>query len=75
MRNTRTFAATALDGPLCDSVLSATSAAACSACLNVQQNFGLSKISPLQFTLALKRGAWSGPSRMQEYDGKFMQLR
>lgn len=73
--NTRTLVAKALEGPLCDSVLRATSAAACSACLKVEQNFGLSKNSPSKFTFTLNRGAWSGPSLMLEYDGKLMQVR
>lgn len=54
---TRTFAAKALDGPRIASVFRATSAAACSACLRVEQKFGLSKVSPLKLTVALKRGA------------------
>ena len=63
---TNTLAANALEGPLFASVLNATSAAACSACLRVEQNVGLSKVSPLKLTVALNRGAWSGPSRMHE---------
>lgn len=55
--STKTLAAKALEGPLCESVLSAISAEACSACLKVEKKFGLSKTSPLKFTLALKRGA------------------
>lgn len=54
---TRTLAANALEGPLSASVLRATSAAACSACLRVEQKLGLSKVSPLKFTVALNRGA------------------
>jgi hypothetical protein len=71
---TRTLAANALEGPLTASVFRATSAAACSACLRVEQKVGLSKVSPLKFTVALNRGAWSGPSRMHEYDGRLKQL-
>lgn len=63
---TRTLAAKALEGPLFARVFKATSAAACSACLRVEKNVGLSKVSPLKLTVALKRGAWSGPSRMHE---------
>jgi hypothetical protein len=54
---TRTFAASKDEGPLFDNSLSATSAAACSACRKVEQNVGLSNISPLKFTVALNRGA------------------
>ena len=54
---TRTLAAKALEGPLFARVLRATSAAACSACLKVEQNEGLSNVSPLKLTVALKRGA------------------
>jgi len=55
--HTRTFAANDLDGPLLERVFRATSAAACSACLNVVQKVGLSKTSPLKLTVALNRGA------------------
>ena len=63
---TRTLAANVDEGPLFDNSLSATSAAACSACRKVEQNTGLSNISPLKLTVTLNRGAWSGPSRMHE---------
>lgn len=54
---TRTRAANALEGPLVASVFKATSAAACSACLRVEEKLGLSKVSPLKLTVALNRGA------------------
>lgn len=54
---TKTLAANALEGPRLESVLRATSAAACSACLKVEQKEGLSKVSPLKLTVALNRGA------------------
>lgn len=54
---TRTFAASDDDGPLFDSSLSATSAAACSASRRVEQKAGLSNVSPLKLTVALNRGA------------------
>lgn len=54
---TRTLAASVDEGPLFDNSLSATSAAACSACRKVEQKTGLSNVSPLKFTVALNRGA------------------
>jgi len=63
---TRTPAINALEGPRLASVLRATSAAACSASLRVEQKVGLSKVSPLKLTVALNRGAWSGPSLIHE---------
>ncbi|KAF1892024.1 hypothetical protein Lal_00036376 [Lupinus albus] len=52
-----TLAAKAFEGPRFARVLRATSAAACSACRRVEKNVGLSNVSPLKLTVALKRGA------------------
>lgn len=54
---TSTLAANVLEGPLFASVFKAISAAACSACLRVEQKVGLSKVSPLKLTVALNLGA------------------
>jgi hypothetical protein len=63
-----------LEGPRLDKLESATSAAACSACRSVVQLLGPMKVSPLNVTEALKRGAWSGPSRIEAYEGRLKQL-
>jgi hypothetical protein len=63
-----------VDGPRRERRASAASAAACSAWRSVVQQVGPWKVSPLKVTVALKRGAWSGPSRVHTYDGRLKQL-
>lgn len=62
------------EGPRRERRARATSAAACSACRSVVQLDGPSKVSPLKVTVALNRGAWSGPSLVHTYDGRLKQL-